>query len=110
MAVLFVEEETSVINLFSQHVKRGCVGIVALLKVIVLEKFLILEMAVLSLNGVELVPEREIVFIALLDLEDFSFELTDEKILLVAGEVHAVVVLQMGEPRRLRLTLDIFDC
>lgn len=110
VAVLFVEEETSVINLLAQHMERGCIGVVALLEVIVLEELLVLEMAVLGLDGVELIPEREVVFVALLDFEDLSLELTNEQILLVAGEVHAVVVLQMGEPRRLRLTLDIFDC
>lgn len=82
----------------------------ALLKVVVLEQLLVLEVAVLGLDGVELVPEREVVFVALLDLEDLSLKLTDEQVLLIAGEVHAVVVLQTGELRPLRLTLDIFDC
>lgn len=50
-------------------------------------------MAVLRLDGVELVSEREVVFVALLNFEDLGLELRDKKVLLVTSEVHAVVVL-----------------
>ena len=50
-------------------------------------------MAVLGLNGVELVSQSEVVLVSLLNLEDLSLELGDEQVLLVTGEVNAVVVL-----------------
>lgn len=49
-------------------------------------------MTVLSLDGVELVSQGEVVFIALLDLEDLSLQLADEEVLLVAGQMHTIVV------------------
>jgi hypothetical protein len=56
---------------------------VAGLEVVVLEKFLVLEMAVLSLNCVELVAEGKVVLVALLDLKDFGLKLGDEQVFLV---------------------------
>jgi hypothetical protein len=51
-------------------------------------------MAELGLNGVELVPQSEVVFVSLLDLEDLSLELAYEEVFLVTSEVNAVVVLK----------------
>ena len=45
------------------------------------------------MNGVELVSQSEVVLVSLLNLEDFSLELRDEQVLLVTGEMDAVVVL-----------------
>ena len=94
VAVLFIQQESGVVNLFSQHVQRAGVGVVALFEVVVLEELFVLEVAVLGLNSVELVPQRQVVFVALLNFEDFSLQLGDEQVLLVAGKVHAVVVLK----------------
>jgi len=65
---------------------------------------LILEVSVLGLNGVKLVSEGEEVLVSLLDLEDLSFELRDEEVLLVGGEVNTVVVLFTVSPLCLLLT------
>lgn len=74
--------------------KRCGVGVVALFEVVVLEELFILEVAVLGLDRIELVSQRQVVFVALLDLEDFSLQLGDEQVFLVAGKVHAVVILK----------------
>ena len=63
------------------------------LEVIVLEQFLVLQVAVLSLKGIELVSEGEVVLVSLLNLEDLGLELGDEEVLLVASQVHTIVVL-----------------
>ena len=54
-------------------------------------------MAVLGLDGVKLLTEGEIVFVALLDFEDLSLKLGDEQVLLVTGEVNAIVVLHIAK-------------
>lgn len=74
--------------------KRCGVGVVALFKVVVLEELFVLEVSVLGLDRVELVSQREVVFVALLDLEDFGLQLRDEQVFLVAGKVYAVVILK----------------
>ena len=51
-------------------------------------------MTILSLDGVELVSQGEVVLVSLLDLEDLSFELRNEKVLLVTGQMHTIVVLK----------------
>lgn len=53
------------------------------LKVVVLEKFFILEVTIFGLNGVELVAKGKVVFVSLLDLENLGFELADEQVFLV---------------------------
>ena len=64
------------------------------LEIVVLKQLFICEVAVLSLDGVELVTEGQVVLVSLLDLEDLGLELTDEEIFLVARQVHTIVVLQ----------------
>ena len=51
-------------------------------------------MTILGLNGVELVSQGKVVLVSLLDLEDLSFELRNEKVLLVTGQMHTIVVLK----------------
>ena len=51
-------------------------------------------MAVLGLNGVELVTKSEVVLVALLDLEDLSLKLGNEQVFLIAGQMNAIVILQ----------------
>ena len=51
-------------------------------------------MTVFGLDGVELVSQGEVVLVSLLDLEDLSFELRNEKVLLVTGQMHTIVVLK----------------
>ena len=52
------------------------------LKVVILEKFFILEVTIFGLNRVELVAQGKVVFVSLLDLEDLGFELADEQVFL----------------------------
>ena len=61
--------------------------------VVILHQFLILQMSVLLLHGIQLVSQGDVVFVSLLDFEDLSFELTDEQVFLVACKMHGVVVL-----------------
>ena len=65
----------------------------ACLEIVVLQQFLILQVAVLGLNRVELVPQGQVVLVALLDLEDLRLELANEQVLLVTGQMHTIVVL-----------------
>ena len=67
--------------------------VVAIIVVVILHVLLVLQVAVLLLNGVELVTESKVVLVSLLDFEYLSFELRDEQILLIAGKMHRVVVL-----------------
>jgi len=78
-------------------VQGGSVCVVALLEVVVLQQLFVLQVAVLGLDGIELLTEGEVVLVALLDFENLSLELGDEQVLLVAGEVNAIVVLQIAE-------------
>jgi len=48
---------------------------VACFEVVVLEELLVLKVAVLCLNGVQLVAQGEVVLITLLDLEDLGLQL-----------------------------------
>ena len=66
----------------------------ASLEVVVLEQFLILEVSVLGLQGVELVTEGQVVLVSLFNLKDLGLELRNQQVFLVAGQVHAIVVLQ----------------
>ena len=52
-------------------------------EIVVLEQFLVLKMTVLGLYGVELVTQSLIVFVTLLNFEDFGFELTDKQVFLI---------------------------
>lgn len=56
--------------------------------VVILHELFILKMSVLLLDGVELVSKSNVVFVSLLDLEDFRLELTDEEVFLVTSEVN----------------------
>ena len=49
------------------------------------EYFLILKVSVLSLDVVQLVSQGKVVFVALLDLEDLSFQLRNEQVFLVTS-------------------------
>lgn len=73
VAVLFVQQESGVVNLFTQHVQAARVGIMALFEVVVLEQLLVLQVSVLGLDGIQLISECQIVFVTLLDLEDLGF-------------------------------------
>ena len=55
--VLFIKEESSIVDFFAQHVEGAGVGVMTLLEVVVLEQLFILQMTVLCLNGVELVSK-----------------------------------------------------
>ena len=66
----------------------------ASLEVIVLEQFLILEVSPLGLEGIELVTEGQVVLVSLFNLKNLSFQLRNQQVFLVAGQVYAIVVLQ----------------
>ncbi len=53
-------------------------------------------MSVFGLHVVELVSQRQVVFVPLLNLEDLCLQLGDEQVFLVTGQMHAVVVLCRG--------------
>lgn len=76
--VLFIEQETGVIDLLLEAVDSHNIGVVTRLEVIVLEKFLILQVSVLGLDGIKLVTESKVVLISLLNLEDLSLKLGNE--------------------------------
>lgn len=54
------------------------------------------------MDCVELVAEGEVVLVSLLDFEDLSLQLRDQEVLLIAGEVHGVVVLYRKEKMKKR--------
>lgn len=86
-AVFLIEQEPEVLNLLPEVVEADDVLVVAVVVVIVLHQFLVLEVTVLLLDGVELVSQSQVVLVSLLDLEDLCFELGDEQVLLVTGEM-----------------------
>ena len=72
----------------------------ARLEVVVLEELLVLQVPVLGLDRVELVAQRQVILVALLDLKDLRLELRDQQVFLVARQVHAVVVLLQGRRKK----------
>lgn len=81
-----------VIALLLETMEGDAVGVLASFELVLLEELLVLEVAVLGLNGVKLVPEREVVLVPLLNLEDLRLQLADQQVLLVRCQVHTVVV------------------
>ena len=96
-SVLFVEEESQVLDLLPEGVDRNNILVVSVVVVVVLHQFLILHMSVLLLDRVELVSQSQVVFVSLLDLEDLSFQLRNQQVLLVRSEMDGVVVLKKQE-------------
>ena len=92
-SVLLVQQESKVLHLLSQGIGGDHVLIVPVVVVVILHQLLILEVSVLLLDRVELVPQRQVVLVSLLDLKNLRLELGDQQVLLVTGEVHGVVVL-----------------
>jgi hypothetical protein len=80
-----IEEEPGIVAFFLESVERDGVGVLASLKLVFLEELLVLQVPVLGLDRVELVPQREVVLVPLLDLEDLCLQLRDQQVLLVAG-------------------------
>jgi len=73
-------------------VQADAVGVLASLKLVFLAKLFVLQVTVLGLNAVELVSQREVVLVPLLDLEDLGLQLTDQQVFLVRSQVHTIVV------------------
>ena len=92
-AVLLVEQEAQVLDLLAARVDGDGVLVMSVIVIVILHQFLVLRVSVLLLDGVELVSQRQVVLVALLDLEDFGLQLGNQKVLLVACQVHGVVVL-----------------
>ena len=93
-SILLVEKETKVFNLLSESVTSYHVRIVSVVVVVILHQLFILQMSILLLDSIQLIPKRDVVFIALLNLEDLCLKLRNQKILLITSEVHRVVVLE----------------
>lgn len=87
-SVLLVGEESQVLDLLAEVVQSHHVLVVTVVVVIVLHEFLVLQVSVLLLDGVQLVPQSQIVLVSLLDLEDLRLQLRNKQVLLVAGQVH----------------------
>lgn len=58
------------------------------LEVVILEQFFILQVSVLGLDSVQLVTERQVVLVSLLDFKDLGLQLGDQKVLLVGRQVN----------------------
>jgi hypothetical protein len=93
-STLIVQVVASIVALLLQAVQSDAVGVLTCLEFVLLEQLLILQVSVLRLNAVQLVAQGAIVLVPLLDLEDLGLELTDEEVLLVASQVHTIVILQ----------------
>ena len=91
--ILLVQEESNVLDFFSERVDGDNVLVMSVVIVIILHKLLVLNVSVLLLDGVELVSESQVVLVSLLDFEDFGLQLRDQKVFLVACKMHGVVVL-----------------
>ena len=64
------------------------------LEIIVLEKFLVLQVTILGLDGVELVAQGHVVLVSLLDLENLRLQLRNQQVLLIGRQMHTIVILQ----------------
>jgi len=93
-SIFLIEEKPKVLDLLSKRVDGDNVLIMSIVVVIILHEFLILNVSVLLLNGVELISKGQVILVSLLDFEDLSLQLRDQKILLVASKMHGVVVLK----------------
>ena len=69
------------------------VRVLASLELVFLKQLLVLKVAELGLDRVKLVPQSEVVLVALLDFENLCLQLANEQVLLVASQVYTVVVL-----------------
>jgi len=84
------------------------VAVMSCFEVVILQKFFILKVTILSLDGVELIAQGKVVFVSLLNLEDLCFKLADEQVFLVRSEMDTVIILKSGHFCRKILTRDIF--
>jgi hypothetical protein len=91
-ATLIVEMVSAIVALLLEAVERNAVRVLASLKLVFLEQFFVLQVAVLGLDGVKLISQCQVVLVSLLDLEDFSLQLTNEEVFLVGSQVNAIVV------------------
>ena len=92
-SVLLVKKESKVFDFFSERVDGDNILVMSVIVVIVLHQFLILDMSVFLLDRVKLVSQSKVVFVSLLNLKDFGFELRNEQVFLIRSEMDGVVVL-----------------
>lgn len=92
--ILFVEQETGVVDLFLQAHHRHQIGVGTSLEVVVLEELFILNVTILGLNRVKLVAQRQVILVTLLDLKNLSLQLRNKQVFLVACQVNTVVILR----------------
>jgi len=76
-SALIVKVVASIVAFFLQSVQGNAVRVLSSLKLVFLEEFLVLEVSVLGLDAVELVTKSTVVLIALLNFENFGFQLTN---------------------------------
>ena len=81
--ILLIEQEASVIDFLLEPSHRHKVGVSSGLEVIVLQQFLVLQVPVLGLDGVELVAQGHVVLVSLLDLENLRLQLRNQQVLLI---------------------------
>jgi len=91
-ATLIVEVVSGIVALLLEAVEGNTVRVLASLKLVFLEQLFVLQVAVLGLDGVELISQCEVVLVSLLDLEDLGLQLTDEEVFLIGGQMDAIVV------------------
>ena len=92
--ILLIEQEASVIDFLLEPSHRHKVGVSSGLEVIVLQQFLVLQVPVLGLDGVELVAQGHVVLVSLLDLENLRLQLRNQQVLLIGRQMHTIVILQ----------------
>ena len=90
---LIVEMEAGVVALLLESVEGDHVRVLASLELVFLKQLLVLKVAELGLDRVKLVPQSEVVLVALLDFENLCLQLANEQVFLVASQVYTVVVL-----------------
>ena len=102
-SVLLVQKEPKIFNFFSERVDGHNILVVSVVVVVVLHQFFILNMSVFLLDSVKLISQSKVVFVSLLNLKDFGFELRNQQIFLIGSEMDRVVVLQINSKVRIMM-------
>ena len=92
-SVLLVQKESKIFNFFSKRVDGHNILVVSVVVVVVLHQFFILNMSIFLLDSVKLISQSKVVFVSLLNLKDFCFQLRNQQVFLVTSKMHGIVVL-----------------
>lgn len=71
-SILLIQEESEILDFFSERVDRNRILIMSVVIVVILHKFFILNMSVFLLKSVKLISQLEVVLVSLLDLKDLG--------------------------------------